>query len=301
MRKVFALDIGGTHVKYAAIDESGALSHEGSIQTLAREGGERLLTRIAALISDNAPDMCHGVAISTAGQVNPIDGSIRYATDNLPGWTGIRLRDRIETATGFTCTVENDVNAAALGESWLGAAKGGQSVLMLALGTGIGGAIIADGRLFSGSHGSAGEVGHICLYPNGHACTCGQKGCFEQYASTRALERLLAAKLNKHTGGARGAFERMTAGDSAAGAVIDEWMRDLALGIATLVPVIDPDIIVLGGAISAQGDALTRPLEALVRARVMPSFRDLRILPAALGNHAGLLGAARCFFLKQAP
>ena len=296
MEKLFALDIGGTHVKYGVVAENGELNHTEQMRTLAAEGGERLLARLITLAQEKCCAEYVGVAISTAGQVNPEDGSIRFATDNLPGWTGIALRQRMSEALGKPCSVENDVNAAALGEYWQGAARGARTALMLTLGTGIGGAIIAGGRLFLGHHGSAGELGHLKLYPGGLPCTCGQSGCYEQYASAQALERLISTSAPAITRGAPELFLRAEQGDYQAQRLLQEWMAQVALGLSSIVPILDPDVIVLGGAISQQGSALTAPIESMVRSQVMPSYRSLTIRAAQLQNDAGLLGAAHAFW-----
>ena len=296
MRQVFALDIGGTNVKYGVVSEDGIVTEENRMRTLAYEGSERLLARLKSVISEAWRDELEGVAISSAGQINPEDGSVRFATDNLPGWTGIRLADEVAELIARPCRVENDVNAAALGEYWLGAARGARNALMVTLGAGVGGGLVTDGVLFTGDRGGALEIGHVKLYPGGRKCTCGQNGCYEQYASTRALEKLVREKIPEMHRGARDLFDHIKAGNVAARRVYLEWVNEIALGLSSIVPMLDPDIVILGGAISIQGEALSRPVETLIKRMVMPSYRELTVKCAQLGNQAGMLGAAHAFF-----
>jgi glucokinase-like ROK family protein len=296
--RVLAFDIGGTRIKHGIVRGDGVLLSQDSLPTLAEEGGECVLARLLGVMAQQRrkQPVLLGVAISTAGQVNPADGSIRFSTDNLPGWTGMALARRVSDACGLPCAVENDVNAAALGEAWQGAARGARTALVVTLGTGIGGAILSQGELFYGSQGSAGELGHMCMRPHGLPCTCGQAGCFEQYASTAALERRIAHRAAREPGWAhltaRGLCDRARQGEAAARALLAEWLDDVAWGICALTPVLDPDVVVLGGGISAQGAFLTERIQRRVRAGVMPSYRGVRVRPAALGNAAGMIGAA---------
>ena len=297
MHQLFTLDIGGTFIKCAHVHADGTISQPAEIPTSPERGGRDLLDRTIALAQAAiAQTSVDGIAISTAGQVNPQNGSIRFATDNLPGWTGIALQSEMARVTGLPCAVVNDVNAVALGERWLGAARDTDDALVLSLGTGIGGAIISGGKLLLGKQGSAGEIGHLCLYPAGEFCTCGQHGCYERYASAAALLRRATLLRLPSTG--KALFQSALEGDAQCRALIDSWLADVAQGIASLVFVLDPEIVIVGGGISAQGEAIAAPLEKKVRERVMPSYRGARIHPAQLGNDAGLLGAASLLFSR---
>lgn len=303
MGSVVALDVGGTDVKYAVVDASGALSREGSFPTRAHEGGEALVRRMAERVNElRAQDASiRGVAVSTAGQVLLDHATVSFAS-NIPGLSGLNLGEALRKATDLPCHVENDVNAAALGEQWLGAARGARALIMLTLGTGVGGAAIMDDRLFTGARGSAGEFGHMTLYPGGDPCPCGQVGCFERYASAGALERATHALPAAHParGDLRALFDACRAGDADALCVLERWVDDLAMGLTNLVHGFNPDVILLGGGVSAQGAYLSERVYARLAARALPSFMEgVRVETAALHNSAGLLGAARALFEKE--
>ena len=208
---------------------------------------------------------------------------------------------RVRQHTGHPCYVENDVNAAALGERWRGAAVGCRMLVMLALGTGVGGAAVARGQLLTGANGGAGEFGHIVLYPGGLSCTCGQKGCLEQYASTAALRRRTGALPAGHPArlDVRRLFDACRAGDGPALKVLDGWVYDLAVGMASLTHAFNPDVMLLGGGVSEQGDFLLNRVRAQLEKLVIPSFYEgMKVDRARLGNDAALLGAAGAVFEK---
>lgn len=303
MNRVIALDVGGTLVKYGVVLKDGALEGAGSFDTRAREGGEalmgRILDRIRALI-EKFPDAA-AVAVSSPGMISKGHGTIVFAGGNLPGWTGMEVARRVRQGTGLPCYVENDVNAAALGERWKGAAMGCRMLVMLALGTGVGGAAIARGQLLTGMGGGAGEFGHIVLYPGGLACTCGQRGCLEQYASTGALRRRTLELPEGHPArdNVRGFFDSCRAGDRATLRILDEWVYNLSVGMASLIHSFNPDVLLVGGGVSEQGDFLLDRVRAQLRELVIPSFFEgLRVERAKLGNDAALLGAASAVFEK---
>lgn len=301
MERVIALDVGGTLVKYGVVSRDGALDGTGSFETRAVEGGERLMERILEQIHAlaNAHPEAGAVAVSSPGLISADHGSILFAGENLPGWTGMQVARRVRQGTGFPCYVENDVNAAALGERWMGAATGCRMLVMLALGTGVGGAAIARGQLITGAGGGAGEFGHIVLHPGGLPCTCGQKGCLEQYASTGALKRRTGSLPEGHPArfDVRALFDCCRRGDEAALAILDAWVYDLAVGVASLTHAFNPDVVLIGGGVSAQGAFLLDRVRAQLEKLVIPSFySDLRIEAARLGNDAALLGAASAVF-----
>jgi glucokinase-like ROK family protein len=303
MNRVIALDVGGTLVKYGVVARDGALFSAGSFETRAQEGGEALMGRILAQI--HALTAAHpgaaAVTVSSPGLISADHSTIEFAGGNLPGWSGMPVARRVRQGTGLPCYVENDVNAAALGERWLGAAAGCRMLVMLALGTGVGGAAIARGQLITGAGGGAGEFGHIVLYPGGHLCTCGQKGCLEQYASTGALRRRTLDLPDGHPArdNVRGLFESCRRGDGAAVSVLDGWIYDLAVGMASLTHAFNPDVLLLGGGVSEQGEFLLDRVRAQLEKLVIPSFyKGLRVEAAKLGNDAALLGAASAVFDK---
>ena len=284
--KILAFDIGGTEIKYAFCDENFNLTEKRSIPTNAREGGKRIIERVIEIIKG-----CDGidrVGISTAGQVDSVKGEIVFATETIPGYTGVKIKELVEKETGIPTAVENDVNSAALGEGVFGAGKGEGSFICLTYGTGIGGAIFLDGRLFTGSSFSAGEFGHIVTHQGGRKCTCGGEGCYEAYASTTALVNDVRERLGLELNG-REIFERF--GDPGIKAVIDLWIDEIVTGLQSLVYVFNPALIVAGGGIMNE-EYITQEINARLQSRLMRSFRKVKVVKAQMGNDANKLGAA---------
>lgn len=282
------VDIGGTNIKYGFLPAgSQALQFVKEAPTNAHLGGAALMETVQALL--HTLPAFDRIGVSTCGQVDRQTGSIRYATDNVPHYTGTPVRAILEDAFGMPVAVENDVNAAALGEAHFGAGRGCQHFLCLTYGTGIGGAAILNGALYTGFHGTAGEFGHIVTHSGGHPCTCGGRGCYETYASTRALTRS-AETLLGHPVNGRELFELLGRGNRDVAKLIDCWIDEIAIGLAGLVYSFDPERILLGGGIMKEPYLLPRLKEAL-DVRLMPSYRDVILMPAQLGNTAGLMGA----------
>ncbi|MEF9895103.1 MAG: ROK family protein [Clostridia bacterium] len=304
MASVVALDVGGTAVKYGIVDESGDISREGSFPTEAEKGGQALMARMLSTIDrlSAGVEALLGVGVSTAGHVSQDHAMVRLAT-NIPGWTGMQVARNVRQHTGLPCLVENDVNAAAQGERWMGAARECRALVMLTLGTGVGGAAILNGQLMTGAGGAAGEFGHITLYPGGLHCECGQDGCFEKYASAGALTRRTRGELppaHPAHGDVKALFACARAGDAAAEKVLGAWLDDLALGLASLISCYNPDVLLLGGGVSAQGAYLSDAVRARLEARVLPTFLEgLSVRTAQLGNRAGMLGAAYGLFSRR--
>lgn len=291
------IDIGGTFIKYAVVDEEGSFLSHGSIPTEASKGGKELVAKVVALSDEMmASHQIEGISISTAGQIDNVNGVVVFATDTLPGYTGTRLAEQVARHTGLPVKVENDVNCTALGEHWKGAARGTHNFLCVTIGTGIGGALFLNGELYTGDHFSAGEIGHMNLYPNGKLCTCGNKGCYEQYASSSALHQLAADEF----GGAmelKGFFELVKSGNQKAELLFGQWINDLTTGLQSLVHLFNPELIVIGGGISAQGDFLLQAIETSLDKKIMPNHcKSLTIKIAEHDNKSNLLGAAKNFF-----
>ena len=284
--KILTFDIGGTEIKYAFCDENFNLTEKNSIPTNAHEGGKRIIERVIEIIKS-----CGGVdrvGISTAGQVNSIKGEIVYATDSIPGYTGTRIKEIIEAETGIPTAVENDVNSAAIGEAVFGAAKGCENFICLTYGTGIGGAIYLNGKLFTGDSFSAGEFGHIVIHAGGRSCTCGGCGCYEAYASASALVRDVYEKTGKEMNG-REVFENFS--DPEIRCVIDNWIDEIVIGLKGLVYIFNPSLVVAGGGIMNEG-YITEQINMRLQKELMQSFRKVKVVKALMGNDANKLGAA---------
>ncbi len=283
---ILAFDIGGTEIKYALCDESFNLTEKKSIPTNAHEGGKRIIERVVEIAK--SIDEVDRIGISTAGQVDSVKGEIIFATDSIPGYTGTKIKEIVEAETGIPTAVENDVNSAAIGEAIFGAAKGYSSFICLTYGTGIGGAVYIDGKLFTGSSFSAGEFGHIVTHAGGKSCTCGGCGCYEAYASASALINSVKDKLGVSMNG-REIFENFE--NPEISSIIDEWIDEIVIGLKGLVYIFNPAVIVAGGGIMNE-TYITDEINARLQKELMPSFRKFKVVKAQMGNDANKLGAA---------
>lgn len=284
--KILAFDIGGTEIKYAFCDESFNLTKKKTIPTNAHEGGKRIIERVVEIIKS-----CDGidrVGISTAGQVDSKKGEIIFATDSIPGYTGTKIKEIIEAETGIPTAVENDVNSAAIGEAVFGAAKDAESFICLTYGTGIGGAVYLDNKLFTGASFSAGEFGHIITHAGGRSCTCGGKGCYEAYASARALVADVSEKTGRNMNG-REIFDEFD--NTVIREIIDNWIDEIVVGLKSLIYIFNPALIVAGGGIMNEA-YITDEVNKRLQNELMNSFRKVRVVKAQMGNDANKLGAA---------
>ncbi len=284
--KILAFDIGGTEIKYAFCDEKFNLSENKSMPTNAHEGGKKIIERVVEIIKS-----CDGVdrvGISTAGQVDSEKGEIIFATDSIPGYTGTKIKEIIESETGIPTAVENDVNSAAIGEAVFGAAKGYDSFICLTYGTGIGGAIFLNGKLYTGSSFSAGEFGHFVIHAGGKNCTCGGKGCYEAYASAAALVNTVKEKTEKSMNG-RDIFNNFE--NPEIRKIIDEWIDEIVIGLKGLIYIFNPPVIIVGGGIMSQ-QYISDRINIRLQNELMPSFRNTKVVKAKMGNDANKLGAA---------
>ncbi len=285
--KIAAIDIGGTAIKYCLHNAQSPFEkkvvHE--IPTGALQGGTAVMARVKEIIS--LMDGVDSIAISTAGQVNPVSGSIIYATDNIPGYTGTPIKEIMETTFKVPVIVENDVNAAALGESAFGAGRDYSDFLCLTYGTGIGGAIIINNKIYYGSSYSAAEMGHLITHANGLQCTCGSRGCYEAYASTTALIRSVKENSGLELNG-RQIFAAMKNNPIIESAVI-AWIDEIMWGLVSLVHVFNPPCIILGGGIMNEV-FIHNYIQQNIKRYLMKSYQHVVIKQASLGNTAGLQG-----------
>lgn len=304
MPHAIGLDVGGTKIAGLRVDDAGVVIERREVATPADDEG-RILAAVLALARDLLDDDVRAIGVAAAGIVSDRD-VVRYSPNlsyrNLP--LGRALRDE----TGLPSIVDNDANAAAWGEYRAGAGRGVDDLVLVTVGTGIGGGIVSGGRLYRGAHGFAAEIGHIIVEPDGPLCGCGNHGCWEQVASGSAVERAGVRAAETHpdsllvalAGGEAGAVtgrivtEAATRGDRAARAVIEETARRLGQGIAGLVNVLDPALVVVGGGVADAGDLMLEPARAAFRDAVeAPEYRpDVPIVAARLGNDAGCVGAA---------
>ncbi len=286
--KILLIDIGGTNIKYALADEMNKLSEKGKTPTEAKEGADRVYLNLTKII-DQYIDIIDGIAISSAGQVDSLQGKIVYATKSIPGYTGYPLKEKLEQEYEVFTTVENDVNASALGEMWQGEITD-DNFIALTIGTGIGGAIVIDNKIYQGASYSAGEIGHISLEYQGVPCNCGNSGCFERYASAQALEKQIADKLGEVD--IVDFFEQCKSGNEEYSEVFNQWIDYLTEGLKTIVHIFNPNCILIGGGITIQGDFLERAIQKSLDNKIMPSFgKGFKVKLMTLRNDANLFGA----------
>lgn len=282
--RALALDLGGTMLKIALVAEDGTVTDFGERPSRGKEGGAALLeTAFSAASEYSGFDR---IGISTAGQVDVEQGSIVFANENIPRYTGTQVAMLFRERFSVPVSVENDVNAAALGEGKYGAGVGYPHFLCLTFGTGIGGGIVIDGSIYHGADGVAGELGHIITHPGGQLCGCGGHGCYEQYASTTALVSA-AHKADPSVTNGRELFQKL----STLSPVVDAWVDEVALGLCSLIHVLNPGAVVLGGGIMNE-PYIQEQLKLRLYPLLMESYRKVALLGAKAGNLAGLLGAA---------
>lgn len=283
--KIVALDIGGTSIKAGEVTD-GVLNSFSEFETNAKNGGEYVINRVKDIILQYKG--FGAIGISTAGQVDSLQGTIRFANENIPGYTGMKVKEILQEQFRVPVAVENDVNSAAIGEAYFGAGMEQRDFICLTYGTGVGGAIIIDKKIYSGSTFSAAEFGHIVTHAGGRACNCGMHGCYEQYASTGALVRA-AEKLDPTLFNGRKIFERIH--EEKVQKVVDEWINEILYGLASIIHIFNPSKIILGGGIMNEHYIIENIMTSL-NDYIMPSYTDVKICQAMLGNKAGLLGAA---------
>ncbi|MGQ4359841.1 ROK family protein [Streptomyces sp. SAS_272] len=295
MRHVIALDVGGTGMKAALIGADGALLHRARRATGRERGPDAVVAGILGFAADlrehgarqfGEPAAAAGVAVP--GIVDESGGVAVYAA-NL-GWRDVPLRALLAERLGAPVALGHDVRTGGLAEGRIGAGRGADRFLFVALGTGIAGAIGVDGRVEAGAHGFAGEIGHIVVRPGGAPCPCGQHGCLERFASAAAVGEAWAAAVGDPEADAADCAKAFASGDPDAVRVWQDAVDALADGLITALTLLDPRTLVIGGGLAEAGEALFTPLRDAVRRRV--TFQKLpEIVPAALGDTAGCLGA----------
>lgn len=316
------VDLGGTNLRIAAVDESGKLLSKTELETGVALGREHVIDDLCRATEamqakyKGVAELC-GIGVGVPGLIDSESGRL-LESPNLPGWSNYDVKGDIERRLGTSVILENDANAAALGEQWLGAGRNVESMCMYTLGTGVGGGLVLNGKIWRGWNGMAGELGHCNVKPEGHPCNCGSHGCLEQYASATAVVRMAREALA--TGAASqlrtSADEELTArivyecamrGDTVAKQVFERVGRALGLAIANMVNTLNLPLYVIGGGVSSAWDAFSPAIFDEVRQRsfvyagttsrdgmgVGGRERTTRITPAMLGGDGGLYGAAR--------
>ncbi|MBP2448943.1 ROK family protein [Rhizobium leguminosarum] len=301
------IDLGGTQVRAALVDEQGRILARLAEPTDALAGPDRVLAQICGLTDRLLAASNHasvvGVGVSAPG---PLDTVAGIATDipTLSGFVDFPLKAELQKRFPLPVDLENDAIAAAIGEWQFGIGKGLDNLVYVTVSTGIGGGVISDGRVVRGRKGMAAHVGHMSVVPNGELCPCGNRGCFEAYGSGPAFARRaqMRALGNGETtlGGAidsRSVFAAARNGDRLANQLVDEEAEILGRGFTSLIHIFSPDIIVMGGGLSHEFDRLQPGIQAYISQWAMPAFKDVKVKLAALDQNSGLVGAAALAFL----
>ena len=308
MRYAIGIDLGGTNIAAGIVTEDYKLLEKGSVPTKAQRPWQEVAADMARLAMELVEKAglsradCAGIGVGSPGICNGDTGEVVYS-NNLY-WDDVPLCPTLTRLTGLPCRLSNDANCAALAETVAGGAVGCRNMILITLGTGVGGGIVADGQLLEGVGGTGAEVGHTVLVLDGEDCTCGRKGCWEAYASATALirqgKRAAAAQPDSLLAGygegltGKDVFDAAAAGDAAAQAVVDRYCVYVAAGITDLVNILGPEMVLIGGGISRQGERLLAPIRAYVAANCFGGHdRTPPVIECArLGNEAGIIGAA---------
>jgi glucokinase len=287
MKHYISIDIGGTDIKYGIVNDLGQVVLKSKTPTEASKGNQKLVDKLIRIVSEllNSEYVISGLGISTAGVVDTEKGVVIYAGGTMPGYQGTKLKEIFVSRFGLATNVNNDVNATALGEAWVGAAKDADTFFCMTLGTGIGGATIIDKKLYKGLNFKAAEIGYMFMEKGGDSF-------YEKRAATSTLVKTAQRELNNQEIDGSYIFELAKQGDKESIRIIDMWMEEVTKGIATIICVLDPGLVIIGGAVSKQGAFLIDRIKNALPLYLPPNFETNTIIKAAqYGNDAGMLGA----------
>ena len=300
------IDIGGTSVKIGLVNENGEVlksnNYSVSFDNYNTPIFETVKKSIKVFLQDNniLENSLSGIGVSATGQVNSNYGVIVGVGGNIKNWCGTEIKKELEEIYKVKTTVINDANSMVIGEKWVGKAKGYNNVIGITIGTGVGGGIIIDSKILLGNIGIAGELGHFSIDANGKKCTCGNIGCYEQYASMTALIKEVIKEYDvisnllrkKEDINGKYIFEELDKGNIKIKEIVDKWIENIGKGLVSLTHIFNPEIILIGGAVSKQEDLFIEPLRKYVLSHVMERFGEiLKLESGELGNNAGLVGA----------
>ena len=306
------VDIGGTAAKLGLVDEEGRIISSVNEYPVKFDDYETpiietVVKSVRHFMDENNKNFAEiaGIGVSATGGINTKLGIVEGSAGHIKNWEGTNIRSRLESEFGVKTAVLNDANAAALGEMWKGAAIGKENVVVMTIGTGVGGGIIVDSKILLGRKGFAGEIGHIPVNVDGEDCSCGNKGCIEHYGSTSALvrnvkEAVISGEIKGIEAGkvdGRLIFKEVAAGNDTVKKYVDEWISYISATLVGLVHIFNPEMIILGGGVSRQKEFFVDKVKEKVLKSVMPNFAiGLTVEAAKLGNDAGIIGAVR--FIK---
>ncbi|MDQ0416710.1 glucokinase [Croceifilum oryzae] len=304
MTRYIGVDLGGTKIAAACVDESGHITNETRIDTRAHEGAESVYGRIKQVIMRaSGEEPIYGIGIAVPGLTDPQTGTI-LTLSNIPSLDGFPLAERLAKEFGVSVHIDNDANAATWGEYHFGSGKGADSLIFVTISTGIGGGIILNGQTIQGKQGFAGELGHMVVDPEGFVCGCGRKGCLEAVASGTAIAQWAKeanpqalffqyAKEQDRDVRSEDVFQAWEAGDSIADEIVKNVIRYLGIGFANYIHIFNPERIVVGGGVSKAGVRFFDLLHLQVEQETMPVYRGtFEIVPAKLFERGAILGAA---------
>lgn len=300
----FGVDIGGTTCKIGLFETTGTLLEKWEIPTRRENNGENILPDVAAAVATKMVEReisktdIQGIGIGVPGPVTS-EGVVMRCV-NL-GWDVINVAKDMTERTGFNVKVGNDANVAALGEMWQGGAKGRKDVVMVTLGTGVGGGVIIDGKIVTGSKGAGGEIGHVIINEEEtECCGCGRKGCLEQYASATGIVRMAKQRLEKSEEEtalrgiealtAKDIFDAAKEGDAVADEIVEDMTRLLGSALANIACIVNPEVFVIGGGVSKAGSIITDRVKKYFDEKTFHACRDAYFELATLGNDAGMYG-----------
>ncbi len=294
MAYVFGVDIGGTKIAVAAVSLQGEILAREEIETRAAEGASRVIERLTSTLRQIAPsDQLIGIGIGCTGPVDPRSGHVMNPY-TLPTWHDVDLLSPLAQEFQTRVVLENDCDAAALGEHWRGAGQGARNLVYVTVGTGIGAGLILDGRLYRGVGMVAGEIGHMSIDHDGPLCYCGSRGCLEILAAGPAIARAYANNTGGAASSAKAVIQAAGHGDADARAVVEQAAFYLGVGLANLITVLAPNVIVLGGGVMEHFEMFEPTIRATIAQNVaFVPWREVNITRAALGANAGVIGAAK--------
>ena len=306
-RMVIGVDLGGTNTRAALVGCNGDIFDKQKEATRAAEGHEKVITGLISRIDQQRKNAARdgrevvAVGVGAPGVIHAQTGVV-VKSPNFPDWNNLPLKGTLERELKLPVFIENDANAAAFGEQWRGAAQDIKSLIFLTLGTGVGGGIILDGAIWHGADGMAGEVGHMTIVPDGRPCGCGNTGCLEMYASSRGIimnyqEALRTEDRDRGEVTSAKVYQAARDGDPSALAAVRQMGRSLGIGIANLINIFNPEMVVIGGGVKEAWDLFIDATRNEIKKRAFeyPAART-RIVPSVLGDDAGMVGAAAVAF-----
>ena len=313
---VFAADLGGTHLRAATVDADGRIHFRLKQKTPHTENPEDILSALVLAVdecrrlSEDAGDQIHAVSVVVPGSVN-VEQGVAVKAPNLPCLEGFRLTTALKSELGLPAMLENDANAAALGEMWLGAAHGLRSIVCMTLGTGVGGGIILDGKLWRGANDSAAEIGHMSVDPfGGVVCRCGNRGCLEVYASATGIVRMTLEARPRYPNSRLQNCDGLTSeriylegikGDELALEIFRRMGVYLGVGLANVINLLNPEMIVIGGGVVNGWELFADQMHREIAERAFPvPAQEVKVVPGECGDDAGLMGAADLAFNRMA-